>query len=292
MKLLIPDYSTSYQLLDSGHGQRLEQFGPNRVIRPDINCIWSPKLSDNEWNKADVIYNSKGWELTKSFKEPWTMTYSLNNSDIGVNKLTLALKCSPTSKNIGIFPEQAANWSWIVKTIQNSTTKPNVLNLFGYTGVATLAAAAAGAEVCHVDASKSAVAWARYNQELSHLTEAPIRWIVDDCADFIAREIKRDMKYDALIIDPPAFGRDQKGRAFTFEKKIYELMTLCKQVLVDKPIFVLFNGYSMGYSATVLGNLLTEFFPTENIEIGELHIKQHKNSLQLPCSVFARFNQQ
>ena len=292
MKLLVPDYNASYHLLDSGHGLKLEQFGPNRIIRPDISCVWAPKLSAAEWNKADAVYNSNGWESKKSFAEPWIMTYQIQGgSDIGISKLTFALKFSPTSKNIGIFPEQAANWAWIVKTIQESTIKPNVLNLFGYTGAATLAAAAAGAEVCHVDASKAAITWARHNQELSHMNDAPIRWIVDDCATFIAREIKRGVKYHALIIDPPAFGRDQKGKVFEFEKKIYELMLLCKEVLVEKPVFVLFNGYAMGYSATVLDTLLKEIFPTENVECGELQIKHHKRDYNLPCSLFARFNQ-
>ena len=292
MKLLIPDYSLAYQLLDSGNGLKLEQFGANRIIRPDSNCVWSPKLSINEWNKADACYGTKGWETKKSFKEPWTITYTMqgSGSDIGVNKITLALKFSLTSKNIGLFPEQAANWAWMVNTIQNSTTKPNILNLFGYTGAASLFAAAAGAEVCHVDASKPAITWARYNQELSHLNEAPIRWIVEDCATFVAREIKRGVKYDALIIDPPAFGRDPKGKVFEFEKKIRELMALCKEVLVEKPLFVIFNGYSMGYSATVLFNLLREYFPTEDIEFGELQIKHHKQDYNLPCSLFARFS--
>lgn len=177
----------------------------------------------------------------------------------------------------------------MVDAIKNSTTKPNVLNLFGYTGAATLAAVAAGAEVCHVDASKPAITWARYNQELSHLNEAPVRWISDDCATFVAREIKRGVKYDALIMDPPAFGRDRKGKVFEFEKKVQELLALCKEVLVENPQFVIFNGYSMGHSATVVYNLLKEFFPNEDIEFGELQIKHHKQAYNMPCSIFARF---
>ena len=291
MTILISDYNPSYHLLDSGDGQKLEQFGPNRIIRPDGTCVWGRKLPEKEWEKADAVYTSEGWKIKKSFKEPWTMTYPLPGAqDTGISKLNFNLRLS-NSKNIGIFPEHASHWSWMIEIIKKNIASPNVLNLFGHTGAATLCAAAAGATVCHVDSSRPAVNLAHANQELNNLEATSIRWIVDDCSAFVSREIKRGNKYDALIIDPPAFGHDQKGKAFSFEKKIYSLLELCTRVLIDKPLFIIFTGYAMGYSATVLYNLLSEFYPDANIDFGELQIKHHKRLFNLPCSIYARFSQ-
>jgi 23S rRNA (cytosine1962-C5)-methyltransferase len=247
------------------------------------------------WSHIDVALEKgpegkQQWTKHKSFKEPWTFAFDHGTKEgLCDNKLVFSLHLSPSSKNIGVFPEQAANWIWMMHKICTADTPPRVLNLFGYTGGATLAAAAAGASVCHVDASAAAVTWARNNQELSKLKDAPIRWIVDDCAGFVGRESRRSSRYDALILDPPAFGRNQKGRTFEFEKQILKLLGLCRQVLVQDPLFVIFNGYSMGYSATVLKNLLGDFFPGKNIEFGELQLQEQSGNRCLPCSLFARF---
>lgn len=278
--------ATNYQLLDSGDGKKLEKIGTNIIIRPDTNCVWKPKLSPAAWQKATAIFTkAKGWQKQKNFKEPWLFTYQ---HPVTKKSLVCDLHFSD-SKNIGIFPEQSANWEWMSAIIAKQSHAPQVLNLFGYTGMATLAAAAAGAEVCHVDSSQSAITWARNNQQLSKLTAEPIRWIIDDCAKFLAREIKREKVYDAIIMDPPAFGRDQKGKVFEFEKHVYELLGLVKQVVRPKPLFFIFNGYSMGYSATVLQNLLLDFYPQAKIECGELQLKEADGVRNLPCSLFARF---
>lgn len=293
--ILVPQASKQYQLLDTGNGLKVERFGSNVIIRPDSNCVWRPKLEDSTWTNIDaqLVKGADGkqqWATKKSFQEPWTFTYDQGVKDgLCDTKIVFSLRLSGASKNIGVFPEQAANWRWIMQKVCSADHAPNVLNLFGYTGGATLAAAAAGASVCHVDSSQPAVTWARTNQKLSNLTGAPIRWIVDDCAEFVAREIKRGVKYDALIMDPPAFGRDQKGNVFEFEKQILKLMGLCKKVLVQDPLFVVFNGYSMGYSATVLKNLLDDFFPSKTVEFGELHLHENTNNRTLPCSLYARF---
>ncbi len=295
---LVPSSSKHYQLLDSGNGLKVERFGGNVIIRPDSNCIWQPRTEGATWDHVDATLD-KGtdgklqWKKKKNFKEPWTFTFDTGAKEgLCDQKLVFSLRLSPSSKNIGIFPEQATNWEWIMKRICATDTPPNVLNLFGYTGGATLAAAAAGASVCHVDASQAAVSWARKNQALSNLTGASIRWIVDDCADFVGREIRRGVRYDALIMDPPAFGRDQKGKVFEFEKQIIKLLGLCKRVLVQDPLFVIFNGYSMGYSATVLKNLLADFYPSKTIEFGELHLQEQAGNRNVPCSLYARFGRQ
>ncbi len=286
-----------YQLLDSGNGLKVERFGNNTIIRPDTNALWLPQ-SENEttWTYIDaqLVKGADGkqaWTKRKSFKEPWTFTFDHGFKEgLCDKKIVFSLRLSPSSKNIGVFPEQASNWDWIMKKICATDTPPSVLNLFGYTGGATMAAAAVGASVCHVDSSQAAVTWAKKNKELSGLSKTPIRYIVDDCAEFVAREVRRGVKYDALILDPPAFGRDQKGKTFEFEKQVLKLMSLCKKVLVQDPLFVIFNGYSMGYSATVLKNILDGYFPSKNIEFGELQLQEQGGKRHLPCSLFARFS--
>lgn len=294
--ILLPPPTKHYQLLDSGNGFKAERFGNNVVVRPDSNCVWKQLALDTVWSHVDATLE-KGqdgkleWAKHRSFKEPWTFTFDhAAKEGLCDDKIVFSLRLSPSSKNIGVFPEQAANWMWLMQKICATDTAPSVLNLFGYTGGATLCAAAAGASVCHVDASQSAVSWARKNQELSKLKDASIRWIVDDCTEFVGREIRRGVRYDALILDPPAFGRDQKGKTFEFEKHIIRLLGLCKQVLVQDPLFVIFNGYSMGYSATVIKNLLDGFFPSKNIEFGELQLQEQNGKRNLPCSLFARFS--
>lgn len=275
--------SATYQLLDSGDGYLFEQFGPNKIIRPESTAIWSPSIPIDKW-KADAKcikgQNAKWtWESKESFKTPWYFNY---------DSLTFELRFSH-SKNVGIFPEQVDNWNFISSAISKSQTKPNILNLFAYTGGATLVVAKTGASVCHVDASKSVVAWAARNAELSNLKDANIRWIVDDCIKFLKREVNRNVKYDGIILDPPAFGRAD-GITFKFEDDIKSLLALCKAVLVPKPTLFLLNCYSLGYSPQVVKNLVSDTFLDQKIECGELFLKEAARDRLFSCNVFARFS--
>lgn len=289
IKILTQNFSEEYELLDSGNGLKLERFGNNITSRPDTNCVWANKKDDTEWLTASASFKGTGWQFAKQFKEPWHISYkTLKDEGLCKHEIKMQLRAT-ISKNVGIFPEQSANWLWMSKIIAAQKKQPNVLNLFAYTGGATLCAAAAGANVCHVDASKSVVNWASQNQKLSRLEDAKIRWIVDDCGKFVSREIKRGAKYDGIILDPPAFGRDNTGKVFEFEKQIFSLLEMCKSILSPEPIFFIFNGYSMGYSATVLKNLLADYFPGKQIEFGELHLKEKAGNRSMPCSLYARF---
>jgi 23S rRNA (cytosine1962-C5)-methyltransferase len=314
IKILTPPANPTYRLIDSGNGQRCEQFGTNIIIRPDSTCLWQPQQAPSVWQQAAAIYRkvnvqkpagkpakpgSKSsnnateptakWFVNSKFKEPWVFSYHLPQGTVHRKRsISCQLRLSP-SKNIGIFPEQQANWAWMVERIDSVKSSPNILNLFGYSGAATLCAAAAGAQVCHVDASSAAITAARQNQILSHLGDAPIRWITDDCTTFVKREIKRGVVYDAIIMDPPAFGRDPKGKPFAFEKHVCDLLELTTKVLRPDPLFFIFNGYALGHSASVLKNMLIDFFPDQDIEFGELQLKQEGSNRLLPCSLFARF---
>lgn len=293
MKLLTPKLCNDYELIDSGDGYKLERYGNNVISRPDSNCVWAKKLSTKYWDNASAYYHKDSlgkfnWTLNKTFNKNWLFTYNTPAQEgLCRDSLKFNLRLSQ-SKNIGIFPEQAGHWLWFMNIIKNSGDF-SVLNLFGYTGAATLCAAAAGASVCHVDASQAAVTWARENQKLSGLEMAKIRWIVDDCTTFVTREIRRKANYDGIIMDPPAFGRDPKGKVFEFEKRVYDLLRLCKE-LIPAPRFFIFNGYSMGYSSIVLKNLLSDFYPQALIDFGELHLHAHKDGYEIPCSLFARFS--
>ena len=273
-----------YELLDSGNEEKLERFGAYTLSRPDPNAVWSKKLPDSTWNKADAVFHKektasgKHWE-NRGVKEPWIFSFE---------NISMNLYLSPF-KHTGLFPEQTLNWQWIGKVLESCGGSCNTLNLFGYTGGATLYTASKGANVTHVDASKPAITWAKENQKLSGLENAPIRWIVDDAVKFVSREVKRGHKYDAVIMDPPAFGRDQKGKVFKFEKDVPKLLWLIKQVLSPHPLFFLFNSYSLGYSPTVIKNMLAEILPIEKIESGELQIKEKNSARRLPCGVFARY---
>lgn len=283
MNILTQSQTINYTLLDTGDNQKLEQIDTTTFIRPDTNCVWTPH-NEKIWGKAQTQFiKNEGWISNK----PTTtalFTYELPTTHHSIK----AHIRFATGKNIGVFPEQSANWDWMAKVLKNGPATPRVLNLFGYTGIASLVAAAAGAEVCHVDASKSATTWAKQNQDSSDLKMTPIRWIVDDCKGFLGREIRRNARYDAIIMDPPAFGHDNKGKIFEFEKSIYELLSLCAQLLPKEPLFFIFNGYSMGYSATVLKNLLLDFYPKAAIDYGELHLQEKDSKRTLPCSLYAR----
>lgn len=281
MIILSPDSLKDHSLLDSGNGQKLERFGGYLISRPEPQAIWNKKLSAADWNKAQAVFVETGkWRQSSPPPRPWLFRHK---------DLSLELKLTPY-KHTGVFPEQAVNWDWFSELIKNSPSQPNVLNLFAYTGAATLAAASAGAKVCHVDSSKPAIAWAKRNQELSNLTGKPIRWIVDDCLKFVEREVKRGSKYDAIIMDPPAFGRDTSGKTFKFDRDMPKLLNLCRNLLPDNPLFFLLNAYNVAHSPQTLKNLLGDILPIKRIDCGELHLKQTESAISLPCSIFARYS--
>jgi 23S rRNA (cytosine1962-C5)-methyltransferase len=278
-----------YELLDSGDGEKLERYGDIIVARPDPQALWPKSLSEEEWKKVTAVFTREstnaGWEFKKKIPERWQINFQNLNFWI-----------KPTSfKHTGLFPEQSSNWKWIqeqIKIRKSHTESPvTILNLFGYTGGATLAAAQAGAEVCHVDGSKSAVTWGRENAEISKLSDKPIRWIIDDAVVFVKREIKRGRKYDGIIMDPPAFGHGPNGEMWKIEDSFLPFLELCEQILTDKPLFFLINGYASGYSALAYQNnlerLVKKFGGT--IEVGELTIQESKNKRLLPAGIFARW---
>ncbi len=236
-----------YELLDATDGNRLERWGKTILVRPDPQVVWKNPKQSSYWNKADAVYhrsNAGGgkWQYFRSLPQKWNIHYE-----------DLTLVVSPTGfKHTGVFPEQAVNWSWYRKVISEANRPIKVLNLFGYTGGATLACAAAGASVCHVDASKGMVQWGKENAVASKLEDKPIRWIVDDCAKFVAREIRRGNRYDAIIMDPPSYGRGPGGEIWKLEEQIYDLIDLCAEVLSDNPLFFAVNSYTTGLSPSVM----------------------------------------
>lgn len=275
-----------YALLDSGREQKLERYGDVLLARPDPQALWEKRLGEGEWAKAQGRYERKGKEgiwHAQNLPESWHISFGGFNFLIKPNSF----------KHTGLFPEQLSNWEWIA--LQKPKT---VLNLFGYTGGATLAAAKVGAKVTHVDASKTAVAWARENAKLSGLEDAPIRWITEDALTFVKREIKRGTKYDAVVMDPPAFGHGPAGELWKVEEDFLELMKLLPQLLSEKPLFVLINGYAAGYSPLAFAynlEFLTKKFGGE-IEYGDLAIEESTPSTSLgitrtlPCGIFARWH--
>ena len=240
-----------YELIDTSSGERLERWGNVILIRPDPQIIWRTPKNNPLWKNANAIYHraSTGggaWENLKKIPEIWTISY---------NGLLFNLK-TMGFKHTGIFPEQAVNWDFIVSKIKSTERPLKVLNLFGYTGAATLFAAKAGATVCHVDASKGMVGWARENAIISSLAERPIRWIVDDCTKFVLREIRRGNKYDGIIMDPPSYGRGPDGEIWKFEDQIFSLLNLCAEILSDNAEFLILNSYTSGISPAVMDCIL------------------------------------
>ena len=275
-----------YTLLDSGDGKKLERYGSFVLSRPDPQALWKPHISMSEWNKADAVFIRKGkvveWKKKKTLPETW-------NIDFG----GMIFEIRPTTfKHTGLFPEQLSNWTWMQGKIENAKRPIKVLNLFGYTGGASLACAKAGAEVCHVDGSKMAIAWARKNQELSGLSEKPIRWILDDVIAFLKREVKRGNKYDGIVMDPPAFGHGAKDEVWKIEDDFAILMELSFAVLSEKPLFFIVNGYASGYSPIAYQNNLLPLVEKSGgaIETGELVIAESGTARALPCGIFARWS--
>jgi len=286
LQLLSPTTWRDYALLDSGNGQRLERFGNYTLIRPEPHALWRPALDPAEWEDATIQYVRDGGEQGQWVGNPlpreWTLRY---------NDLRFSCRLTPF-RHTGLFPEQATNWEWCAKLIRQRSEGVRVLNLFGYTGLATLAAAAAGATVTHVDASRPAMTWARDNQSLSGLDSAPIRWLIEDVAKFVKREVRRGSHYDGIILDPPAFGRGPKGEIWRFSDDVPALMDDLRQLLTPRPLFVLLNAYAINDSASVLANLVAQTVaPHEGIlEAGELALQEESAGRYLFTSLFARWS--
>jgi 23S rRNA (cytosine1962-C5)-methyltransferase len=282
---LITKPSQGYELLDSGLEEKLERFGDVILSRPDPQALW-PKQKEGEWKKAAGKFEREGKDGKWNFTRP---NPPAGGWQIEFGGLQFLIK--PTSfKHTGLFPEQFGNWEWMQEIISGAP-EPTILNIFGYTGGATLAAAAAGAKVTHVDASKTAVAWARENAKLSGLEDKPIRWITEDALTFLKREIKRGVKYDAVVMDPPAFGHGPGGEVWKFEEHFLELLQLVQELLSEKPLFVLINGYAAGYSPLAFAYNLESFekkFGGE-IEYGDLAIAESTSERILPAGIFARW---
>lgn len=284
--LLAPSGWQDYELLDSGDGLKFERFGKYKLVRPDPQALWSPHLSAKQWQQAEVFFertkaDEGKWVFRKSVDEQWLMRYQ-----------DLAFWVKFTAfKHTGVFPEQAANWQWFRHKIKAAGRPIRVLNLFGYTGIAGLAAAAAGANVTHVDASKPALGWAKDNQTASGLQNSPIRWILDDAAKFVAREARRGSKYDGIIMDPPVFGHGPGGEIWKFNTSFPALMRACLEILSDKPLFVLVNAYAISASSVMLGNVLegalSDYKGT--VSYGELVLEESGSKRLLSTGIFGRW---
>jgi 23S rRNA (cytosine1962-C5)-methyltransferase len=280
-----------YALIDSGNGRRLERFGQYTLVRPDPQCLWEPSLPDAAWEKADAVFargknGKEQWIRRTDVPHEWLLTYK---------NISFYAKLSPF-KHTGVFPEQHVMWDWMTQQIakgkeQRAKSELNVLNLFGYTGIASLVCAAAGARVTHVDASYPTIGWARQNQAASKLTGEPIRWILDDCAKFVRREIKRGVWYDGIIMDPPVFGHGPEGERWEFFESFPRLLEFCRQVLCDSPLFFLINAYAISASSIMLKNVLEDTMRKYDgkVEAGELVLEQ-ANGRQLSTGIYARWS--
>lgn len=291
--LLIADKWQDYVLLDAGEGMKKERWGSYTLVRPDPQVIWPQhgQARGARWDKWDGLYHRSDqgggrWEFRRPLPDHWKIDY---------RSLGLTFKIHPTSfKHTGLFPEQAVNWEWFaakIKAARATGRSVSVLNLFGYTGAATVAAAAAGASVCHVDAAEGMVKWARENAALSGLADAPIRYIVDDCLKFVRREQKRGRRYDAIIMDPPTYGRGSGGEMWRLEDSLWELLTECRAVLQENPLFFLINAYTARLSPTVVLNLLSELMHGRAGQLtgGEVGLPIQSDGKVLPCGIYGRW---
>lgn len=280
-----------YLLIDSGDGEKLEKWGNIVLRRPDPQAIWPIDKSNKQWNNPHAHYHrsNKGggsWEFKKPLPEYWNISYK-----------DLTFKIQPTNfKHTGLFPEQAVNWDFMIQKIQNASRPIRVLNLFAYTGGATMACAYGGAEeVVHVDASKGMVNWAKENMELSHLTNKKIRFIVDDVLKFVEREKRRGRTYHGIVMDPPSYGRGPNGEVWKIEEQIVHLIEACMEILDDEPLFFLINSYTTGFSSVVLENIMKRTiltrYPHGKLECGEIGLPQQGNDLCLPCGIYGRWEE-
>ncbi len=282
-----------YTLLDSGYGRKLEQYGKIRVDRPEPQALWAPSLPEGEWAKSHATFTNTGdddgdtgkWIMNKDAPDSWPVKWD-----------DVTFICRLMSfRHMGLFPEQLTHWTWVsekIRAAQKTHGRPlNILNLFAYTGAATLAAAKDGATVTHLDASKKAIQWAKDNQEASNLSEAPIRWICDDAKDFVARELRRGRKYDGIILDPPKFGRGPDGQRWQIETDLGDFVKDCVSLLSDQPSFMILTAYAMRLSSVTLGNVLTDHLGPRggSIESGELLIEQKEGNRFLSTSLYARW---
>lgn len=289
--MLTPQNWKEYELIDTGDGMKLERWGTFVLARPDPQALW-PKERPELWNTAVGVYTRSptgggSWKFKKDLPERWKVSYG-----------NLNFLVRPTDfKHTGLFPEQAVNWDWLSEIIRESCLvnreSPRILNLFAYTGAATVACAAAGTKVTHVDASKGIVTWARENLEASGLGDKEVRWIIDDVFKFVQREAKRGVKYDGIIMDPPSYGRGTKGETWKIEKMLWPLVQECTKTLSDNPLFFLINSYTSGLPATVIGNVLESGMKkyVGNIETHELGLKGSATGKILPAGVTARWQQ-
>lgn len=284
----LADNWKDYEVIDCSEGEKLERWGNYLLVRPDPQVIWDTQKNERGWKKMNAHYHrsAKGggeWEFF-DLPQQWSIRYN-----------TLVFQLKPFSfKHTGLFPEQAVNWDWFSGKIKQAGRPVKVLNLFAYTGGATLAAAAAGASVTHVDASKGMVTWAKENAASSGLSDAPIRWIVDDCVKFVEREIRRGNHYDAIIMDPPSYGRGPKGEIWKIEDAVYPLVKLCAQLLTDKPLFFLINSYTTGLQPAVLRYMLSSALQKYkgSVSADEIGLPVTSNGLVLPCGASGRFEGQ
>ena len=275
------EYWKDYELIDASSGERLERWGDIILIRPDPQVIWNTEKKDPLWRDAHARYfrSSTGggkWQVYKKIPDSWSVRYrelSFNVKPMGF-------------KHTGIFPEQAVNWDLASEIIKKSDRPLNVLNLFGYTGCATIACLKAGASVCHVDASKGMVAWAKENAFSSYVADKPVRWIVDDCSKFVAREIRRGRRYDGVILDPPSYGRGPSGEIWKLEEQLYSFIELCADVLSDDPSFVILNSYTTGLSPSVMEYILGTVIKTRfggSVSSDEIGLRCTDSGLYVPC---------
>jgi 23S rRNA (cytosine1962-C5)-methyltransferase len=275
--------SEKYFLVDSGNQQKLERFGSYLIARPCSQALWHPSLPKSDWDAADAFFSRDGgnaWSYKKKLPEAWIAEVE------GVR-----FKISPTDfGHLGVFPEHSLLWKPMKEAIRKAKEPPQILNLFAYSGGATLAAASAGAKVCHLDASKGMVAWGRENAEMNKLNHAPIRWIVDDAAKFLAREIKRGVRYDGIILDPPSFGRGSKGEVFKIERDIHELLHLCRKLLSEEPLFLIFTTHTPGMTPIVMGHLMKQNMQglKGHIETGEMILPSETGN-PIPSGSYARW---
>jgi len=279
-----------YELLDTGDGLKLERFGKYIFARPESQAMWSRALPESEWNQAHAVFQPSGeesgghWGIKKKMEEKWMMSYG---------NLRFWAMTTP-GRHLGVFPEVASHWDFMADSIHKANLQPKVLNLFGYTGVATLAAAAAGASVTHVDASKKSVSWARENQQLSGLDDKPIRWIVEDALKYVQREAKRGVKYDGIILDPPKFGRGPKGEIWEVYKSLPNLLDECRKCLSDNPLFLIVTVYAVRASAIHIAQAVDEMMKKHKgtLDSGELVTRETSAQRLLSQAVYARWSSQ
>jgi 23S rRNA (cytosine1962-C5)-methyltransferase len=288
MLLLTPQHFKDYELIDVGHFEKLERFGQYITIRPEPQAVWDKTLSNAEWEKrAHIKFISRSsssgeWKKLKQMPDQWQIKYGINDAAANIH-----FRLGLTSfKHVGIFPEQASNWDYIFHSVKEmKTPQPRVLNLFAYTGGASLVAKAAGADITHVDSIKQVVTWSKENMQLSGLTD--IRWVVEDALKFVKREEKRGNKYNGIILDPPAFGHGPNGEKWKLEDNINEMISLVLQLLDEKEHFLILNAYSLGFSSLIIENLLKKK-AGKNLHTGELYLQATEGN-KLPLGVFGRF---